>query len=492
MIHAPASRALWTALATASVAIAAGVAVVAGTPSVVDAGVHWVILAALGAGSIGLMIVGARRDGLVSPLVLVGAVTTVYFVARPLQLMLSADALKTESYNYYATRLESVRELSAQEITLYVHTKLAGTLEDAFLRSLTGQLVFLAFLVLGFALPIGRRLAVWASGLGRDQPRLDVSWVIAAWLAIGLVGQAAVLAVIGGVGAASSSLGTQGNLAVGFVFLVILNFYTAGLILWLCWHSPTTRAGRIGLTLAILELACFYALLGSRTLVLIPLMMVLVARNELVREVRMRGMVLAIVGVAVFSSAYLSFRESAHERSFLETLARVPAFAVDVRPLLNASPVYDQFLIATDYVPSRAPYRYGGELAQGVLGNVPSFLNPAKPESNDISFRKLIWQERFGAGRPIGVAGEWYRDFGFLGFVVGGTLLGILVQGLTGLRRRAGGPEGREFRTAGYVVGFVLLFEFLIGSWSLIFGLMLEILFPLLLATTLVTRRMRR
>lgn len=491
MSLAPVIRALGLLVACGLLSGAAAVLVVLGTPTSLEDGAHWAILASLGVASVGTAVVGARRHGLVSPIVLVGAVTFVYFVARPLQLMIEADALETEAFNYYATRLESVRELSAQEVTLYVHSRLSSTLDAAFLRSMSGQLLFFACVALGFALPAGRRLAARATTLFRSQPSADASWVIAAWLGIGLLGQLAVLAIIGGVGAASSSLGTQGNLAVGFVFLVILNFYTAGIVIWLCWHTPRTRAARVLLGLAILELVCFYALLGSRALVLIPLVMVLVAYNELVRPVRLRGIVVAVVGVALFSSVYLSFRESSHERSFTETLARVPAFAVDVRPLLNASPVYDQFLFATDYVPSRSGYRYGGEFAQGVLGNVPSFLNPTKPESNDISFRKLIWQERFGAGRPVGAAGEGYRDLGFPGIALVGVLVGIFVRGLGGLRRRAGPPGGREARIAVYVVAVVLLYEFLIGSWSLVFGLALEILLPLLAGMFLITRRVR-
>jgi hypothetical protein len=144
--------------------------------------------------------------------------------------------------------------------------------------------------------------------------------------------------------------------------------------------------------------------------------------------------------------------------------------------------------MATNTVPARAPYRYGGEIAQGALGQVPRFVYPGKPDANDTSFRRLIWGETFKAGRPIGAVGEFYRDFGFAGIIIGALLLGVLARGLTGLRAAAGGERGRELRAAVFVLSLVLLYQFLVGSYSIVFGQALAMGIPLLLAIKVFAR----
>jgi hypothetical protein len=316
-----------------------------------------------------------------------------------------------------------------------------------------------------------------------------VRWVVAAWLLVGLGGQAIIFGRTGGVGAAVNQLGTQGNLAVDFTYLVILNFYTVGLLLWMCFSMPESTAGKLLLGAAVAELVAFLALLGSRTLVFVPVLLLLVAWNELRRPLRLRMLVPAAALAVLFAAAYLGVREDQNARSLSSIVSAAPRSAVDVGTILNSSPVFDQVLEETNYVPARAGYRHGGELAQGVLGQVPRFLYAGKPEATDITFRKLIWGDRFLAGRPVGAAGELYRDFGFPGIAVGALLIGVLARMLTGLRVRSGPPEGRRFRVMLFVVGMLLLYQLLVGSYSLVLGSALEIAIPLLVALGLFARR---
>jgi hypothetical protein len=217
-------------------------------------------------------------------------------------------------------------------------------------------------------------------------------------------------------------------------------------------------------------------------------LIVVLARNELRRPLQLRTMAIAAGCAILFSSAYLSLREASRQRPVVEALADIPGQAVKARAILGSSPVFDQFFIATNRIPATSPYRNGGELAQGLAGQVPSFLYPGKPEANDTSFRKLIWGERFLAGRPIGAAGSFYRDFGFVGILAGGLLFGIFARALTGLRVRAGGTEGRALRTALFVTGVLLVFVFTVGGYSLAFGYALTIGLPMALAITVFAR----
>lgn len=454
-----------------------------------EAAPHWVLLAALLIGSVSGIVWAVRRGELMTPIGVTALTVLGYFVVRPLQLSLQAGDLLATPYNSSATPLQSVLDLGAQEINLYVHTRLDRSLDAALTRALAAlTLCFVAFAV-GYRLEISRRLAARASAVGRRIGEIDVSVVVGVWLFVGLAGQALIYAQIGGLATAVSELGTQSNLAVGFGFLVILNFYTVGLLLWICFHTPRTRTGKLALGLAVGEFVVFLALLGSRTLVLIPILLSLVALDQSYRPIRVRTLVPVALVVVLFAAGYLGARENVGSRSLSEVASDIPRYAFDGGLILNSSPVFDQLLMETNYVPSRAPYRHGGELAQGVLGQVPSLVYPGKPEATDITFRKLIWGERFLAGRPTGAAGEFYRDFGFPGLAVGGLLLGLLARMLTGLHARMGGPEGRGFRAVLYVLGILLLYEMLVGSYSVALGFALEVAIPLSIAIALGVRR---
>ena len=473
---------------TALVAVLCGWGVAHLSPRTLTALPHWVLIGVLGALAAAVLVRAVRSEQLLAPLGILSLTFLAYYFARPLQLSLSSNALLHSSYNYYATPLQTLLSLSGQEITLFVDTRMAGTLNDALTRSVAVLLAFFTAFLIGYKLGVGRRLAARAVRIGAHAGALDVRWVIAAWLGIGLLGEVAIYHKIGGLSNAVTQLGTQGNLAVSFTYLVILNFYMAALIMWTCWHTPQTKTGWIVLGVAVAELAGFYSLLGSRTLVLIPILLMLVAINELRSPVRPRTLVGLVVLGVIFSSGYLAVREAAGTKPFGQILSSVPHYALDAQVILNSSPVFDQLFAETDYIPAHAGYRYGGELGQGLISQTPRFLYPHKPQSTDTTFRQLIWGNEFLAGRPVGAAGEFYRDFGFPGVVVGALVLGILARGLIGLRTRYGGPDGRPLRAALYVIGVVLLYQFLVGSYSILFGTILEIGIPLALAVKLFAR----
>lgn len=446
------------------------------------------LIATLGAAALATVLWAVRHDALLAPLGVIALTTLLYYVVRPLELLLSSGTLLRTSYDRLATGADALQQLSAQEISLYVHSRMIGTLDGALVRAMLALTLFFLAVVVGYRLRSGRRLATSWSRLGAATMPLDVRWVIGTWLAIGLAGQGLILVSIGGVAGALSQFSTQANLGFGFVLLVALNFYTAGLILWACWHPPIRTHQRVALALAVGQLACFYLLLGSRTLVIVPLLVVVIALHELHRPWTPRLLLTGMAATILFSSAYLSLREGARERPVTEALADVPQQAVRARAILGTSPVFDQVLIATNRIPAASPYRYGGELSQAVRSQIPSALYPDRPEANDTSFRKLVWGDRFLAGRPIGAAGSFYRDFGFAGVLAGGLLFGLLARALTGLRASAGGEAGRPARVALFVLGVLLTFIFTVGGYALTFGYALTIALPVVLAFSVFAR----
>lgn len=468
--------------------VACGYAIAVLPYETVDALPHWGLIALLGVASLGTLVVVCRAGDLLSPLGIIATITLVYFVIRPLQLALSADELLHESYDLFATPVDAILNLRGQEVSLFVHSRMLGSFDDAMTKAMLALVLLYAAVIGGYRMRVGRMLAARCSRIATGLGALDLRWVIAAWLVVGLFGELVVFARIGGPAGALAGFSTQGNFAGDFISLVLLNFYTAALVLWVCFHPPTERLQRVGLIAAAAQLAAFFALLGSRTLVLVPLLLVVLAYNERVRAWSGRQIAVAALAGLLFASAYLTLREDVRDRPFVDALANIPSRAVDVRAMLNSSPVFDQLLAETNFVPAAAPYRYGGELAQGVLGQVPSIVYPDKPEATDITFRKLLWGERFLAGRPVGVTGELHRDFGFPGIFFGGLLLGIGARALTGLRSRVGAPAGRELRALLFVLGLMLLYQCLVGSWSLVFGSALAIAIPLVLAVRIFAR----
>ena len=490
MTTIPDRGAVLLAVGSLLAALTCGVAIAELPSDAISQTSHWVLLAVLAASALALVVWAARHDELLAPLGVLAMTMLFYFVVRPLELAMSAGELVGENYNYYATPLETINSITGQEISLFVHTRMSGDFEAAMGRATLAVTLFFLLALAGYVLPVAGHLAERAARIGSGMKHnLEVRWVVVAWLALGVLGQALILRTIGGLGVASTQLGTQGNLAsLDFSLLTMLNFYTAGLVMWISWHPPRGRGAQVALGLALFELSAFYMLLGSRTLVIVPVLLIGLAWSETIKPWRIRTLFVgAIVGL-FFASAYLTLREDTRNRPFSEAIKDVPANALNARTILNSSPVFDQLFMETNFVPEQAPYRYGGELSQAVRGNLPGLLYEGKPESTDVTFRKLIWGDRFLAGRPTGAAGEFYRDFGFPGIVVGSLLFGIFARGLSGLRARAGGEAGRPLRIALFVVGLLLLYQVAIGSYSLVVGSALAIGIPLFLGLKVFAR----
>ena len=128
---------------------------------------------------------------------------------------------------------------------------------------------------------------------------------------------------------------------------------------------------------------------------------------------------------------------------------------------------------------SSATHEHGQFLLDGARSYLPGALDSNKPDGGDIAFRKVIWGNDFGAGRPPTAAGDFFIDFALPGVAVGGFLVGMLAWALLGLI--AGTPEGRRYRVALFAVLTVILQEFVVGTFSTALGLAITTLVPLLL-----------
>ena len=264
-------------VAVATVAFAGiGIAVLAG-----GAPVAWLLLGLCGVVSASVLVVQLYRGRLFEPLTVIAAVALVSFVARPLQLFLSADDLK--SYYFQGSDAEqpaqdrepgdrAVRDARPEG------TARAGT--DA--RHGRGHDLRVPR---GGGLPVAVGTELGGSPRPRRRgvsSRIDVQPTVIACLLIAVIGQVAVLVKVGGpVGAANHMLDQE------VLERASPTRCCSGSAPSPCSCGPpgTPRAPRRpewAFGLVLFEVCGFYALAGTRTRVFLTLLMMAVIAHYLV------------------------------------------------------------------------------------------------------------------------------------------------------------------------------------------------------------------
>ena len=470
-------------VAVATVAFAGiGIAVLAG-----GAPVAWLLLGLCGVVSASVLVAQFYRGRLFEPLTVIAAVALVSFVARPLQLFLSADDLR--SYYFQGSALDSLLKIENQEIALFVTRDLKEPLEPALTRAMGAVTIFVCFVLVGYLLPWGRRWADRLAGVGQGMSsRIDVQPAIIACLLIAAIGQIAVLVKVGGPAEAANHMLDQQVLGTGLAYQVLLGFGTAAVLIWAAWDTPRTTRARVAFVLVLLEVCGFYALAGTRTRVFVTLLMMAVIVHYLVRPWRRRELLAGAIAVVVFASALLGVRQATTDKPIGEALSSAPEYVLDPRGVLNDMTEFDGVFTATTVIgsPHRyrspAPFQYGEGILAAFHSYVPARIDAGKPESGDVEFRKLDLGRR-AAGRAA-----LHGDRGLLERL----RLSRGGRGLASLRparprsRGAGltprhGP-GREYRVVLYAIALVLLYTELVNTYSVAIGFVLTIGVPFLVA----------
>ena len=317
---------------------------------------------------------------------------------------------------------------------------------------------------------------------------MDAQVVVCACLLIALVGQAAVLVKVGGPSGAANNMLHQKVLNSGLAYQVLLGFGTIGLLVWAAWIPPVTRLGKWAFGLVTLEVCAYYAIAGTRTRVFLSLLMVAVVTHYLWRPWRLKAVLAGALVVVVFAAGLLGIRQATERESISEALTSAPAYIVDPRGVLNDMTEFDGVFLATSIVGSPheyrrpAPFQYGQGILDAVYSYVPGAIDPDKPESGDVAFRKLVWGNELEAGRPITVIGDFWYDFGFAGVVVGSLLFGLIARALVGLVAAGGPGRGREYRVVLYAIGLVVFYMELITTYSIAIGFVITFALPFLVA----------
>ena len=129
--------------------------------------------------------------------------------------------------------------------------------------------------------------------------------------------------------------------------------------------------------------------------------------------------------MVVFASGLLGVRQATTDKPIGEALSSAPKYVLDPRGVLNDMTEFDGIFTATTVIGSPheyrspAPFQYGKGILAAFHSYVPARIDPDKPDSGDVEFRKLVWGAEQAAGRPYTVIGDFWNDFGFSGVVVG-------------------------------------------------------------------------
>ncbi len=473
------------ALAAASLPVAAIVCLIGGAP------VAWVMLTASAAISVAVLAIQLHRGAFFEPITVIAAVGLTSFVARPIQLFVNSRDLL--SFYYEPSSVNRLLRTETQEIALFVTRDLREGLEPALTRAMAAVTIFLALVVVGYLLPPGRKLAGRLTRVARgDAGRGDVQVIVALCLLIAFIGQVAVFVKVGGPSGAANNMLHQKVLNSGLAYQVLLGFGTIALLVWAAWAQPATKRAKWAFGLITFEVCAYYAIAGTRTRVFLSLLMIGVVTHYLWRPWRLRAVLAGVLLVVVFAAGLLGVRQATSRESIGEALSSAPAYIVDPRGILNDTTEFDGVFLATTVVGSphhyrhKAPFKYGEGLLDAFHSYVPHRIDPNKPESGDVAFRKLVWGNELAAGRPITVIGDLWYDFGFPGVVVGSLLFGLVARALLGLVAGRKGDPGYEYRVVLYATGLVVLYMELITTYSVAIGFVITFVLPFLVAMHLI------
>jgi oligosaccharide repeat unit polymerase len=468
---------------------AVGLAVALGLGILYGAGVPapWVLLGVCAVATIPVAVWGVVQGRFLEPLPLLAAACALLFVLRPLQLMLEWRDL----YSYFspADPIQRLVLLEGQEVARFVQERIEEPLENAMTRSLGACALFLVLLLVGYRLPLGAWLARRLETVRRSPIELNTRAAVALSLGLGLLAQAAIIARAGGPSASLKGTSDQVALTDSFALFFMAGFAVAGMIVWACWHAPHTRREWVAFVGAFVAVAAFAILAGSRGRVFFLIVALVVIVHYLWRPWRRRELAVCALVLLAFLSSYLVFRESVDGESIGGAAGKAATHTLDPQVVLNDITSFDHVLYATSIFGRSRPHENGQFLVDGFRSYVPSAIDANKPDGGDIAFRKIVWGNDFGAGRPPTAVGDLYIDFGFAGVAVGAMLIGVLARGLGGLLR--GPPAGRRYRVAAYAMLLVVLYELVVDTFSLALGYVLTVTLPFLIAVHVFGRARR-
>jgi oligosaccharide repeat unit polymerase len=451
-----------------------------------DAPVAWLLLGYCGAVSLAVLAIQIRHRRFFEPLTVIAAFALVSYCGRALQLFINADDLLSY-YPPYDLADEYLR-IEMSETAEFVTRVMKEPLEPALTRAIGTVAIFLTLAVAGYVLPWGPRLGQRLARVGSTAVRpAHLRALVITCLAIAAVGQARLIVKVGGPAEAFESSFQHTVLRGGLVDHFLIGFGVVALLVWLAWTPPRSARARVAFGLATFEMCAFFAIAGSRTRVVLLLGMLAIVVHYLWRRWRPVEIGVALVIVVIFATALLGIRQATADKTTGEALGSADTYLIRPQGVLNDLNEFDYLFEATTVIGSgdkyrrRADFQYGNGFWQAVHPFVPGAIDADKPESRDQEFRKIIWGNTKGEGRPYTIIGDFWNDFGFAGVIFGSLLFGLFTRAMLGLVSPAQASSGREFRTIIYAMGLTLVYIAVSSTYSVTVGFLVIFGVPLLL-----------
>jgi oligosaccharide repeat unit polymerase len=470
---------LWGLAVALVAAVVALILLGAGLPAA------WILLGVCALATAPVVVWALIAGRFFEPLPVIAAMAFLMFVVRPLQLILEWRDLY--SHFFPTDPVRRLVLLEGQEIALFIGGRVTEPLEHTLARSIGACALFLVMLLVGYRLRLGRALADRLAGGRLGEAAINLRAAVGIALGIGLAAQVLIIARAGGPGAAlEKASDQQAALSDSFVLFFLSGFAFAAVLLWAAWRRPQGRLEWAAFGLSVLAVCTFSTVAGSRARVFLTLFALAVIVHYLWRPWRRRELAVGFVVMLAFVSSFVVFREAAENRSLGEAAEEAWTYSLDPRVIVNDITSFDDVLYATTLYGRTRDHENGQFLVDGVRSFLPRRIDPNKPEGGDIEFRKVVWGEQFGAGRPPTAVGDLYIDWGFPGVAVGAILIGVLARSLLGLLR--GPPGARRYRVALYAIALVILYELVVDTFSLALGFVLTLAVPFLVAVHLFGR----
>ncbi|GAA5141816.1 hypothetical protein GCM10023340_04170 [Nocardioides marinquilinus] len=337
-----------------------------------------------------------------------------------------------------------------------------------------GVVVFLGATLAGTALWWSSGLPGWGPCFGRHDVSLDRLLKVSLWLTAGAVVVSAVLlARHGGVGGLIAAAKFDKALAGLFVLRMLPSI--GAVVSVATFLEAAGRPGRR--TVAALGLACAVVdafavfLWGSRSvLVVIAATVILGLRRRRSessaptpaagsRSSRPRGAVvvrlaLAVVLVVATAGTLRIVRDDLTQGEVLDVYAEAgPARQMS---LATNATYFDAAMLAFRDWPAHNEPRAGEDFVTGFVALVPRLVWADKPDAIAPGrwFRQHYQPEKVN-GWPMGAAGLWYLNFGWVGLLLGGLLSGLLLGAVAKEQRRR--PDHGYNRAVAVMVGVFVL-----------------------------------
>lgn len=255
-------------------------------------------------------------------------------------------------------------------------------------------------------------------------------WVALVLTCVSIVALVAGVYLLGGLSVLLAGMGDRIRLFSGLnYFFMLSNMLISCTVFWyfliVTGHKKTSYSFYIYLFLMLLVIS----LQGAKSTIYVAIVILMCLRHYFVRPIPLSKLVASAVAMFIVLIIYqVVFRELLviGEIVSLETEDGGVFFAF-FRELSGNLMQYQTLRIIVDKIPSEHDFLYGKSLLALVTLPIPSSIYPDKLLTAPGYFTIFFWPDRWfneGTSLPPGFFGEMYLNFGYVGIIVGGIVMG--------------------------------------------------------------------